>query len=115
MKKRLLSFKYAFQGIWVLFKEEPNVRIHAVAAMIAIGLAVYFDVHVIEWLAIAGCIGLVFFAEAMNSAIEALADHVTPEKHPQIKKVKDLAAAGVLFVAIAAGVVGFVIFGRYLF
>ncbi len=114
MKKRILSFKYAIAGMATLLKEEPNARIHLVVASIVIGLGVYFDLYLIEWLAIAGCIGMVLFAEAMNSSIEALADHVSPKRHPQIKKVKDLAAAGVLFVAITAAVIGVSIFGRYL-
>jgi diacylglycerol kinase len=115
VRKRILSFKYAFAGIGTLLKEEPNARIHVAVAGVVIGLGVYFDIYLIEWLAIAGCIGMVLFAEAINSSIEALADHVSPERHPQIKKVKDLAAAGVLFVAITAAVIGVSIFWPYVF
>ena len=59
MRKRILSFKYAIAGIATLVKEEPNARIHLVVAAIVVGLGVYFDLYLIEWLAIAGCIGMV--------------------------------------------------------
>ncbi|GHU80698.1 hypothetical protein FACS1894145_7330 [Bacteroidia bacterium] len=54
--------------------------------------------------------GLVFAAEAMNTSIEILADVVSPERHPQIKLVKDIAAGAVLLTTIAAVVVGFIVF-----
>ncbi|GHU64774.1 hypothetical protein FACS1894123_09990 [Bacteroidia bacterium] len=54
--------------------------------------------------------GLVFAAEAINTSIEILADVVSPEHHPQIKLVKDIAAGAVLLTAIAAVVVGFIVF-----
>jgi diacylglycerol kinase (ATP) len=56
------------------------------------------------------CYGLSWSAEAFNSAIEKLCDKVEPEKDPIIGKVKDMAAAGVLFLAIAAAIVGCIIF-----
>lgn len=49
-------------------------------------------------------------AEAVNSSIEALADLVSPEYNEAIKRTKDLAAGAVLLMAIAAAIVGFVIF-----
>ena len=110
MKKRVLSFKYAIEGLLTLFKEEPNARIHAFATILVLSLGVYFKISITEWTLIIGCIGLVLFAEAINSSIEALADFVSPEKQPQIKKVKDLAAAAVLLTAITAAVIGAIIF-----
>ena len=63
-----------------------------------------------EWLAIVVVIGLVFALETINSSIERLSDFVSPEKHDQIKTVKDLAAAGVLIGAFTALVVGLLVF-----
>ena len=59
---------------------------------------------------VALCCGAVLTAEAMNSAVEAIADLVSPEFHPLVKKAKDVAAAGVLMTAIAAAAAGLIIF-----
>ena len=55
-------------------------------------------------------VGLVLSAEAVNSAIEALADRVSPAYDEAIKRTKDLAAGAVLLLAIASAVVGLIIF-----
>lgn len=104
------SFRYGFAGIGQLLSEEHNSRIHLVATVAVIALGAVCRISAGEWCAVALCIGLVFMAEAMNSAVEALCDLVMPEYHPLIKKAKDIAAAGVLMAAIAAVVVGGIIF-----
>lgn len=63
-----------------------------------------------EWIAVTIVIGAVLAAEAVNSSIEALADLVSPEYNEAIKRTKDLAAGAVLWMAIAAAIVGFIIF-----
>lgn len=63
-----------------------------------------------EWCIVALCCGSVLMAEAMNSAVEAIADLVSPEFHPLIKKAKDVGAAGVLMMAIGAATAGIIIF-----
>ncbi len=110
IKDRMKSFPYAFNGLWILWKEEHNARIHCVAAICAVVAGVFFHISVYEWLAIVFAIGFVITLEIINSAIENIADFVSPERHEVIKKVKDLAAAGVLFSAMTAFVVGLIIF-----
>ncbi len=109
-KKRLKSFGYAFNGIATLLHDEHNSRIHVaiMTAVIIFGFAL--GLSSTEWCIVALCCGAVLMAEAMNSAIEAIADLVSPEYHPLIKKAKDVAAAGVLMMAIAAATVGIIIF-----
>lgn len=63
-----------------------------------------------EWCVVALCCGGVLMAEAMNSAVEAIADLVSPEFHPLIKKAKDVGAAGVLMMAMASAIAGLIIF-----
>jgi diacylglycerol kinase len=109
-KRRLQSFPFAFNGLRILFREEHNSRIHLVAAMLAIGFGFFFRIEPYEWMAIAFSFGLVFSFELINSSVEKLADVVSPEMHPLIKKVKDLAAAAVLVSAIAALIIGLLIF-----
>lgn len=109
-RKRVNSFYYAGRGLAELLRTQPNARIHAFGAGVAIGLGAWLDVSRGEWIAIAGCIAAVFAAEAFNTALEYLTDLVSPDYHPLAGKAKDVAAAAVLVVAIGAAVVGALIF-----
>ncbi len=110
-KKRLESFKYAFNGLCLLIRDEHNARIHLFFATLAIAAGFYFNIHYIEWLILILTIGFVFVAEFFNSSIEALADKISEKEDPLIKKSKDIAAGGVLFTAIISVIVGLIIFG----
>lgn len=110
IKKRLKSFGYAFNGLKILLSEEHNSRIHFLAAIIVILAGFLLKISRLEWIMICFAIGIVFIAELINSAIEALADHVTQDYQPFIKKAKDLAAGAVLIAAILAAVTGVIIF-----
>lgn len=109
-RKRLQSFRYAFNGIRLLFRLEHNSWIHAFITLCVILAGVFLGLSPLEWAAIIIVIGLVLAAEAFNSAIEALADHVCTDYNEDIKRVKDLAAGAVLLTAIAAAIVGLIIF-----
>lgn len=109
-KKRAKSFRYALKGISMLFKGEHNARIHAVVAVLVIVASIFLSISTYEWIAVLLCIGGVFAAEAFNSAIEALADMVSEEYHPLIKRCKDMAAGAVLLFVMAVVVVGLIIF-----
>lgn len=110
INKRIRSFKYAFDGITVLLREEHNSRIHFFAAILAVSAGLYFGIDNTEWLALVLTIGLVVICEVFNSAIENIADFISPNKHEMIKKIKDLGAAAVLLSAILAVIVGLIIF-----
>ena len=108
--KRLKSFTYAFNGLRILFREEHNSRIHLFATVCVIVAGVLLKLSILEWVAIAFAVGLVFSGEIFNSSIEDLADVVCPERDDRIKKVKDMAAAAVLVNAIAAATIGLLVF-----
>lgn len=110
IRKRLRSFRYAFSGIATLLRDEHNSRIHVFAMVCAIAAGFLLRISSTEWCVVALCCGAVLTAEAMNSAVEAIADLVSPEFHPLVKKAKDVAAAGVLMTAIAAATAGLIIF-----
>ena len=110
IKKRIKSFSYAFAGLKVLFREEHNARIHAVAAVLAVAMGFLFRISPMEWIAVAIVIGMVFAAEIINSSIERTADFVKAERDDRKRDIKDLGAAAVLVCAIAAAVVGIIIF-----
>ena len=110
IKKRIKSFSYAFAGLKVLFREEHNARIHAAAAVLAVAMGFLFRISPMEWIAVAIVIGMVFAAEIINSSIERTADFVKAERDDRKRDIKDLGAAAVLVCAIAAAVVGIIIF-----
>lgn len=107
---RLKSFGYAFNGVVEVVRSQANMKIHLVGGVVAIFLGFVFQVKTCEWLAIIICCGLVFAAEAMNTALENVVDLVSPNYHELAGKAKDAAAASVLWVAATALVVGLLIF-----
>jgi diacylglycerol kinase (ATP) len=110
IRDRLKSFKVAFNGIKLLFLNEQNVWIHLLATLCVIIAGFVLKISKSEWIAIIIAIGFVMTLEAINSSIEKLSDFVSPEKQDQIKKVKDLAAAGVLISSITALLIGSIVF-----
>ena len=93
-----------------VIQSQSNPKIHLLAAMVAILGGWFLAISTVEWCIVILCITSVLGAESLNSAIEYLTDLASPEFHPLAKKTKDAAAAGVLWVAIGALLVGLVIF-----
>lgn len=110
MKKRLLSFKYAFQGVARIVASQANFRIHMAAAAAAVFLGFYLGISASEWAAVLLCFAAVMSAEAFNSAMEMLVDLVSPGFHDKAGAVKDMAAGAVLISAVMAAAVGCIIF-----
>ena len=108
--KRLKSFTFAFNGLKILLREEHNSWIHIAITICVVIVGFLLQISLIEWIAIVLCMGLVFALELVNSAIENIADFVSPQKNEIIKKVKDLSAAAVLIAAICSAIVGIIIF-----
>ena len=109
LEARIRSFRYAFKGLRWLFTEEHNSWIYLLAIAVLVPICIILHLSLLEWALIAFCIGIVLIAELFNTAIERMADRITPEKDPVIGKIKDLAAAGVLVAAIVAAAVGLII------
>lgn len=114
LKKRIKSFGYAFKGIASLLKKEHNAWIHCLAIVVVTSLGFYFQITSTEWCIVLLCFGMVLAAEGFNTAIERLVDLVSPERHPVAGDVKDVAAGAVLICAIAAAIIGCIIFLPYL-
>ena len=110
IKKRMHSFKYAFNGLQILLNSEHNSWIHLFASVCVLVAGFVFKISVGEWIAVIFCIGMVFALELVNTAIENMADFVSKEYHQSIKKIKDLAAAAVFVGAVAAAIIGLIIF-----
>ncbi len=109
-RQRMLSFKYAFNGIFLMVKNEHNAWIHAFAAIMAVSAGFYFGITKHEWIAVVLAIAVVFAAEAFNSAIELLVDKISPGYDVTAGKIKDIAAGAVLITAFAAAITGMIVF-----
>ncbi|MBA3705593.1 MAG: diacylglycerol kinase family protein [Bacteroidetes bacterium] len=112
---RIKSFDFAIQGIITFFKTQHNVWIHIAVAITVVILGFVLNVNNNEWCWLIIGIALVLISEMLNTAIEFLCDKISPEFHPQIKKVKDVSAAAVLIAVIAAVMIGLIVFLPKLF
>lgn len=113
-KKQLRSFGFAWKGIRESIGKEQNLRFHLITTAVVIFAGIGFGITGNEWIALILCVGLVIAAELFNTAIERLVDLVSPHYHPLAGQVKDIAAGAVLVCALAAIVVGLIIFVPYL-
>lgn len=110
LQRRAASFGHAFRGVAAALRSEVHLRFHATATVVVIGLGFYFDISRTEWALVALAVGTVWTAELVNTAVEALTDLVSPEYHPLAGKAKDVAAGAVLLAALAALVIGALLF-----
>ena len=108
---RLRSFRYAFAGWWHVIRTQQNAWIHAVASLFAVALSVWLHLSRVEWAVIILTIALVWTAEFLNTALEAVVDLASPGKHELAKVGKDVGAAAVLIAAAASVLVGLLILG----
>lgn len=108
--ERIRSFRFAAEGVYFFFRFEHNAWIHLAAAVCALLLCWFLKVSPLEWIAVLTSIGIVLLSEILNTAIEKIMDHLSPTIHPEVKVIKDLAAAAVLVAAIIAAIVGLIIF-----
>ncbi|MCK9203188.1 MAG: diacylglycerol kinase family protein [Bacteroidales bacterium] len=107
---RKRSFVYAWKGIISVIRNQPNFQIQLGVTVIVLICGFLAGLSAFEWLAVIIMIGSVLSAEVMNSALEYLVDFVSPDYHELAGKVKDIAAGAVLVTAIAAVIVGLIIF-----
>lgn len=113
MNKRIASFGYAWKGIKSFVSKEPNAWIHCSAIGLVTIAGFFFGITRTEWMIIILCFGVVLAAEGFNTAIERLVNLVSPQHHPIAGDVKDIAAGAVLICAVAAAIIGVIIFMPY--
>ena len=107
----LRSFGYAFQGVAACLLGERNFRIHTLAGAMAIAMGAYYRLSGTQWAVLLLAIALVLCCEAVNTAVEAAVDLVSPGEPPLAKLAKDCAAGAVLLAAAGSVGVGFCLFG----
>ena len=109
-RRRRRSFGHALRGGRTLVATQPNARVHAAATVAVAALGVALGIDRLEWVAVAVAMAMVWLAEALNTAVEFLADEVTLERRERIGQAKDVAAFGVLAAAVGAATVGVLVF-----
>ena len=110
VSERIQSFCYAFRGIFVVIRTQHNAWIHLLATVGVVALGFYESLSTTEWCVIILAISLVWVTEALNTAIEFLADEISLEKREGIGWAKDAGAGAVLLAAICSVVLGALIF-----
>ena len=93
---------------------QHNAWIHAAATVLVLAFAFRFRISAPDWCWIILAISIVWTAETLNTAFEFLADAASPVFHPLVREAKDVAAGAVLLTAIAAAVIGAIVFWPYL-
>jgi len=104
------SFSYAFSGLRLAFKNEPNLRIHTLIGIIALLVGLILNLNTTELAILVLTISFVILLELLNTTLEAIVDLASPKIKPTAKLAKDVAAAAVLISAIVSVVIGALLF-----
>lgn len=110
IKGRFKSVGFAIKGAYKLITTEHSVMVQSSLAVLMIIAGFYFEISREEWMMQILAFGLVLSVEALNTAVEKIADFIHPEFHNKIGFIKDIAAGGVMFAAMAAIAVGLLIY-----
>jgi diacylglycerol kinase len=110
-RSRSQSFRYAFSGWWFVIRTQRNAWIHAVISITIILTSFWLDLGRRDWAIIILTISVVWAAEFINTALEAVVDLASPEHHQLARVGKDVGAAAVLIAAFSAVIIGLLILG----
>lgn len=113
--KRAQSFTHAGRGVWIFLKSTHNAWIHVFIFACVLAAGFMLGISHSDWIAIILAGGLVFVAEAINTAIEIDIDLTSPTFHPYARDTKDVAAGAVLIASIMACIVGLIVFVPYFY
>lgn len=108
---RLRSFRHAFRGWWYVLRTQQNAWVHVMVTIFVVAVALWLRLSPRDWAVLILTITMVFTAEFINTAIEAVVDLASPAKHSLAKVGKDVGAAAVLIAALAAVLIGLLILG----
>ena len=111
VKSRLRAFRYAFSGWWYVIRTQRNAWIHALVSVLVILICLGIGLKAAEWALIVLAMALVWTAEFLNTALEAVVDLASPSENHLAKVGKDVGAAGVLIASLCAAIIGILIIG----
>lgn len=107
------SFNCAIEGFFYVIKTQRNMRIHFLLAALLFILGIVLDFTRFELISLGIIIGMVLFAEMVNTAIEHTIDLISDSFHPLARIIKDISAGSVLLTAIVAATCGYLLFSRH--
>lgn len=110
IKNRIKAVTYAFKGFWILITSEHSIITQLIIGFIMTIFGFVMKISATEWMFQFFAIGLVLVAEALNTAIEKMADFIHPEYHKKIGTIKDIGAGAAFFAALIAIIIGFIIY-----
>jgi len=96
IKRVVLAGLYSWRGLKVAFRKEEAFRQESILAMILLPLAFYLGQSGIDIALMGGSVLLVLIVEILNSAIEAVVDRISFERHKLSGRAKDMGSAAVL-------------------
>ncbi len=108
---RIAAFGHALRGWGYVLKTQHNAWIHTIVAVVVFVLGLWLKLPARDWAILIVTIAMVFMAEFLNTAIEAVVDLASPSHHPLAKVGKDVGAGAVLVAALAAVLIGLLILG----
>lgn len=104
------SLSYAWNGLVYVYSSERNMRVHVFIASLVVSLCVVVGVDRVEFFMVILAVSGVLCAELLNTLVESLVDLMEPEYNLIAKRVKDIAAGGVLLTAFLSIAVGILVF-----
>jgi diacylglycerol kinase len=111
IQSRARSFRYAFAGWWYVIRTQKNAWIHTLVSIVVIVIGIWLGIAPHDWAVILLAIGMVWTAEFLNTALEAVVDLASPSQHYLARVGKDVGAAAVLIAALASMLIGLLILG----
>ena len=108
---RRYSFRNAFTGWWFVIRTQRNAWIHTVASILVTIIAFWLHIPLSDWALVILAIAMVWTAEFLNTALEAVVDLASPEHHDLARIGKDVGAAAVLIAAASSALVGLIVLG----
>lgn len=110
-RTRARSFRYAFSGWWYVIRTQRNAWIHALVSIAVLIIGIWLQLSAHDWAVIVLAIAMVWTAEFVNTALEAVVDLASPQQHFLARVGKDVGAAAVLIAAAASFIIGLLIIG----
>ena len=110
-RSRVRAFGYAFTGFWFVLRTQRNAWIHALASIAVFIVSLWLRLPLRDWALIVVAVTLVWMAEFINTALEAVVDLACPRENFLAKVGKDVGAAAVLIAAISSMLIGLLILG----
>lgn len=97
--------KFSLAGLRHAWSHERSFRTQVMFSVVVVAVLVWEQPPPVWWIAIALALAIASAMELVNAAIEALADRLHPEPHPQIGQAKDMASAAAFVLNSCCGII----------